>query len=284
MRFSDQTGSARLSSNALAICLGILCALIVQMLVGPTVLAGTANGPVVKVTVIADGQEWEWVSCQTTVGGILKEAGVALEPKDRVYPSLNTKTTQGLRIRVTRIVEKIVIQKEPIKFKTTVKFNPAITGGRRIVQEGQPGEKEIKYLVAYKDGVKIGYKVLSARVITQPVNQVVVVSRPSQLASRSGSHVRRLRMIATAYDPGPRSCGKYADGYTATGMRAGHGVVAVDPRVIRLGTKLYVDGYGFCVAGDVGRAIKGNRIDLGYNTYREAIRFGRRPVTVYILE
>ena len=93
-----------------------------------------------------------------------------------------------------------------------------------------------------------------------------------------------LIMVATAYDPGPRSCGRYASGWTAIGMRAGKGVVAVDPSVIPLGTRLYIEGYGPAVAGDVGRAIKGRRIDLGYGTYREAIAWGRRTVRVYVLD
>jgi len=91
-------------------------------------------------------------------------------------------------------------------------------------------------------------------------------------------------MVATAYYPGPESTGKSADGITATGMRAGHGVVAVDPRVIPLGTRLYIPGYGLAVAGDVGGAIKGLRIDLGFSTLREALHFGRRRVTVYVLD
>jgi 3D (Asp-Asp-Asp) domain-containing protein len=77
-------------------------------------------------------------------------------------------------------------------------------------------------------------------------------------------------------------CGK-DDGITASGMKAGKGVVAVDPTVVPLGTKLYVQGYGFCVAADTGGAIKGNKIDLCYNTYQEALNYGRKDVRVYIL-
>jgi 3D (Asp-Asp-Asp) domain-containing protein len=66
-------------------------------------------------------------------------------------------------------------------------------------------------------------------------------------------------------------------------MKAGKGVVAVDTRVIPFGTRMYIPGYGFAVAADRGSAIKGNRIDLCYNTYAEAKRFGARPVDVYIL-
>ena len=62
-----------------------------------------------------------------------------------------------------------------------------------------------------------------------------------------------------------------------------HGVVAVDPRVIPLGSRLFIPGYGHAVAGDTGGAIVGRRIDLAFNSYDDAIRFGRRPVTVYVL-
>jgi 3D (Asp-Asp-Asp) domain-containing protein len=87
-------------------------------------------------------------------------------------------------------------------------------------------------------------------------------------------------MEATAYAPWH---GKGVDGTTAIGLRAGYGVVAVDPRVIPLRSVLYIEGYGRAIAGDTGGAIKGHRIDLGFATAREAYRFGRRPVRVYVL-
>ena len=90
-------------------------------------------------------------------------------------------------------------------------------------------------------------------------------------------------MHATAYEPGPRSCGRYANGFTATGVKATKGVAAVDDRVIPMGTRLYIPGYGFAVAADRGSAIKGQRIDLCFDTYSEAMRWGRRKVQVYVL-
>ena len=89
-----------------------------------------------------------------------------------------------------------------------------------------------------------------------------------------------LTMVATAYTANCYGC----SGITASGRPAGHGIVAVDPRVIRLGTRLYIPGYGYAVAGDTGGAIRGNRIDLGFNSITDALRFGRRPVTVYQLK
>jgi 3D (Asp-Asp-Asp) domain-containing protein len=89
-----------------------------------------------------------------------------------------------------------------------------------------------------------------------------------------------LEMEATGYAPWH---GKGVDDVTAIGMKAGYGVVAVDPKVVPLRSVLFIEGYGQAVAGDTGGAIKGHRIDLGFNTAREAYKFGRRPVRVYIL-
>lgn len=90
----------------------------------------------------------------------------------------------------------------------------------------------------------------------------------------------KVQMVATAYTAHDYGC----NGRTATGRRAGPGVVAVDPRVIPLGSHLYIPGYGFALAGDTGGDIRGNRVDLGFSSYGDAIRFGRREVTVYRLK
>ncbi len=103
------------------------------------------------------------------------------------------------------------------------------------------------------------------------------------------SGARVITCTATAYTAAADECGPWADGYTATGAKCEVGVVAVDPKVIPLGTKLYIettDGsfvYGYCSAEDTGGAIKGNKIDLAMNTKAECFQFGRRQVKVYIL-
>jgi len=92
---------------------------------------------------------------------------------------------------------------------------------------------------------------------------------------------RVLIMSATGYGPGEN--GSWGN-RTATGGRVRFGVVAVDPRVIKLGTRLYVEGYGECVAADTGGAIKGLRIDLAFDSDRTANAYGRRKVRVVILD
>jgi len=102
------------------------------------------------------------------------------------------------------------------------------------------------------------------------------------------SYSRSYNMVATAYTAGPESTGKSPGmrgyGITASGMRVQPGVVAVDPRVIPLGTRLYVQGYGYSIAADTGSAIKGKRIDVYIKSLSEAYKWGRRTVAVYVLK
>ncbi|HMM21141.1 MAG TPA: 3D domain-containing protein [Selenomonadales bacterium] len=91
-----------------------------------------------------------------------------------------------------------------------------------------------------------------------------------------------IDMTATAYAPGMLDNGRWND-RTYLGGSVRKGVVAVDPAVIPLGTKVWIEGYGAAVAEDMGSAIKGDRIDLAFDSRQEAINYGMKPVKVYIL-
>lgn len=73
-------------------------------------------------------------------------------------------------------------------------------------------------------------------------------------------------------------------GLTASGTYVRHGVIAVDPRIIPLGTRVYIPGYGFAIAEDTGGSIIGNRIDIAFDSYGEAISFGRQIIEIYIID
>ena len=97
------------------------------------------------------------------------------------------------------------------------------------------------------------------------------------------SKAKRMKMVATAYYPGDPLA--WRDGtITFLGQKMQRGIVAVDPKVIPLRTRLYISGYGYGYAGDTGSAIKGDRIDLGVNNAEEEKSWMFREVTVYILE
>ncbi|MBP2642888.1 MAG: hypothetical protein H6Q67_775 [Firmicutes bacterium] len=103
------------------------------------------------------------------------------------------------------------------------------------------------------------------------------------LAKAPQNWKKMLNLTATAYGPGIQDNGKW-NNLTYVGTTVRKGVVAVDPKIIPMGTKLWVEGYGQAVAEDQGSAIKGNRIDLAFNSRQEALDYGIKNVNVYVLE
>lgn len=106
---------------------------------------------------------------------------------------------------------------------------------------------------------------------------LAALHRAEPLSSRGMRMIPMQASGYSAYDPG----NSY---YTATGSFLRRGIVAVDPNLIPLGTKLFIPGYGYAVADDTGGSIIGTRIDLAFDTHEEALWFGRRSVIVYIVE
>ena len=90
----------------------------------------------------------------------------------------------------------------------------------------------------------------------------------------------------TAYCPCKTCCGEWADGLTFTGDKAGKGCIAIDPinGPLKMGQKVYVEGYGYGICNDIGGAIKGWEADVCFDTHQEALDWGVRLVKVYILE
>jgi len=147
--------------------------------------------------------------------------------------------------------------------------------------EGAPGLARVVYRVLYREGLEVLRTLVSQQVIRPPVDAVIARAPGPEGPSRGLPFGGRwLEMEATAYTP--YSPGSY--GTTAMGVPARRGIVAVDPAVVPLGTRLYIEGYGYAVAADVGGAIEGKRIDLCVETEAEAERFGRRMVRVHILD
>ena len=267
-----------------ALC--ILMAVAVMPVLGANrvVVAQDQSLETVTVRVFCDGAQRLVRTAQTTVGATLEEAGITLNPADQVYPNLKTRVKNYTAIRVYRVVERVVVKKQAVNYNIVRRPSRLMRPGQiRVLQAGATGQKQTICKVLYKNGIPVKRSLTREEVTVKPKDKIVLVG-DRRLTSRGYYASRRvLSMHATAYDPGPRSCGPRASGYTATGMKAGYGVAAVDPRCIPLGTRLYVEGYGFAIAGDKGSAIKGRRIDLGFDTYYTAKRFGRKHVTVHIL-
>ncbi len=266
---------------ALAIALmTTLCA--VGYSAGPEADGTDGRAPV--VTVLADGKIYRLQVSAPTVGDLLERLEITLGPLDRTSPSPATELCDGMLVRVTRVVRRREVEEVVVPSRVVVLADPERPAGfTKVLKEGCDGRIRRVFTIWEKDG-KETQRTVSQEEVLAEAEDTVILRGTYGLTTRGGNWRTAMRMVATGYDPGPRSCGRFADGYTATGMKAQKGVVAVDPKVIPMGTRLYIPGYGFAIAADRGSAIKGMRIDLCFNTYREARQFGRREIDVYLLD
>lgn len=175
------------------------------------------------------------------------------------------------------------IETRQAKIPVTVQYEQVDTlpeGAQELVQTGSEGVEEVNEEVIYEKGKPVHVHEIGRTIITPMKPTIIRTGVSSMEMAKSHGQVKQvLTMEATAYLPTDGG----GDGITASGIQAKHGVVAVDPNVIPLGTKLYIPGYGEALAADTGGDIVGSRIDVVMEDYGEAMQFGRRTVEVYVL-
>ncbi|HKV43844.1 MAG TPA: ubiquitin-like domain-containing protein [bacterium] len=221
----------------------------------------------------------------TTVGEALALLDIQVRPEDRVYPDPSAALASDMRITIERRESRTWVERRPVPFSSQIVADPTLLKGTRVLRsDGRPGRLDRTVRVEYADGRAVTVQTLAEAVVTPPLPRVIAVGTKPLLAT-SGPYVGKEIMLlqASAYYPGPNNFGGGVGPRTAIGLTAQRGVVAVDPTVIPLGSRLFIEGYGTAVAGDTGGAIRGTRVDLCFNTYEEAMQFGRRNVKVYIL-
>ena len=245
----------------------------------------------IPVEITANGVQLEVQSADGTIGEMLKNEEEALqeygikfnEDIDEVSPSLDSQIEDNMRVQIVNVEKKELVQNEPINFETIVEKDESLDKSvSKVKSEGVNGEKEVTYEVVYRDGVETSRNVTSTKTITEPKNEIVIKGTGQVYASRGGESINykeKLNCVATAYS---------GDRTTATGRSpvrnpGGMSTIAVDPSFIPLGSKVYVEGYGYAIAADTGGAIKGNIIDLFLNSSSECWSLGRRPVTVLVV-
>lgn len=243
----------------------------------------------VNVAVSVDDKLIDVLTAEDSVESMLEAEGITVGEDDKVLPSKETAINDGLQVDVVRVEAKTFVETEEIGFTTVVKKDDNLTQStKKVVQEGQKGQKTITTKVIYENGKEVSKKVVSEVVDKEPVQQVVLQGTLGVLnLSRGGEvpYTRSLKVRATAYN----NSGGDGNGYTASGRKTfrdpnGYSTIAVDPRIIPLGTKLYVEGYGYAIAADTGGAIKGNTIDVFFNTSSEVYNWGVRYVNIYVLK
>jgi len=242
-----------------------------------------------EITIAADGTTRTIQTVPGTARAILAKAGITVDAYDRVQPDNDYPVPAGTPICVVRVEITETTAQVAIKPPVEERPDPEMERGKvKVLEAGKAGVKEQTVRQVFADGKLEKKEVIAEHVVEQPQQRIVMVGTKPPVYTLTTSrgtfrYSQVATMSATAYCPCKLCCGPKANGTTKSGMKAGYGVVAVDPKVIPLGTRFYIEGYGPAVAADIGSAIKGNRIDLCFETHQEALIFGRKKIKVYTL-
>lgn len=232
----------------------------------------------VPVSVEVDGTTRIIHLAEPNLEKVLKTMSLVLGPNDVVDHNLDDVEAKQKKVKIIRIEKKEIEQVEKIAVPVKREPDQSLDKGQtKVVQAGAEGLAKVIVAITFADGVEHSREVISREILQEPTPKIIAYGTKEQTtASRELSGRKMLVMQATAYT--------HTGHRTATGIKPSFGVIAVDPQIIPLGTKLYVEGYGYGTAQDTGGAIKGLKIDVFYETLNEALQWGRRSVKVYILD
>lgn len=250
----------------------------------------------VNATVTADGKKKKLLLPEGNVVASLNKMGYAVSKDDILDVSRDSDVFENIDIVIERVTYKEVSEKVAIKYERITENSQKLElGVTKIKTNGQNGEKLITKKCKYVDGKLVSSKTVDTKVVKEAVDEVTLVGIKGvatgggagtfkDMYGNTVSYKRVITGSGTAYTA-PAGAG------TATGVKAYHGGVAVNPNVIPYGSKLYVvstDGsfvYGYATAVDTGGALMDGSavVDCFYNTYNECVNFGRRDMNVYVL-
>lgn len=243
------------------------------------------------VTLRVNGEDRPLRTRQAMVSGLLGEVGLALSGADYTVPAIGTPLSAGMSVEVVRVREEVVIEERPIPFETTYVPDPDLElDQQEVIQDGHDGTLARQVRVRYEDGLAVSRAVEGEWVAEEPSAEVVaygtriIIRTLTTPQGGTYQYWRRMHMLATSYSPltaGDKQPGDPRFGISGTGAEVQRGIVAVDPRVVNLYTNLYVPDYGFGQALDVGGAVKGMRVDLGYAD--DYLVYWNNWVDVYLL-
>ncbi|MDP4093774.1 MAG: ubiquitin-like domain-containing protein [Bacillota bacterium] len=252
----------------------------------------------VPIYVFVDGQEKQIMTYNDTVKEALASNSIQLNPLDKVENAgLQDKIVKDMKIDIVRVREELVKEQLPIPYEIENRENNHLDKGvEKTVVDGKNGVLEKSFKVVYEDNNLVSKEFIKDTVVSNPINKLIELGTVLNYRTSRGDVIRYkkvLNMRATAYTASYADTGKGPGdpgfGITYTGIRAQKGVIAVDPRVIPLGSRVYVEvmgrvtDYGNAVAADTGSAIKGNLIDLYFDSQKTVNNWGCKNVKVYIL-
>ncbi|AZB44707.1 DUF348 domain-containing protein [Bacillus sp. FJAT-42376] len=256
-----------------------------------------------ELTMNVGGKEKKVWTTSTTVADFLKNQKIRLNPSDKVEPRLDDTLQANDAVTVKRVEKVTDVVEEPLDFAVVKKNDSNLERGKqKVVEEGEKGSRKIHFAVVKENGKVISRRAVKEEMVKESKDRIVAVgtkarkaapvaSKPASsapkaaIASRNNDSVsKEMYVSSTAYTASCSGC----SGRTATGVNLKANpdakVIAVDPDVIPLGTKVYVEGYGYAVAADTGSAINGNKIDVFFPDQSSAMKWGNRRVKIKILD
>lgn len=272
-----------------------------------------------QVTVVNGGKKEKYWTTGGTVEQLLNDHKITYlkNSNDKINVNLSDKIKNDTKIKIVRVDKEKEEVEEAIPFEVETQEDSSLEKGKeKVVSEGEEGLVVKTYEVTKEDGKKADKVLKDEKVKKESKNKVVAVgtkevkqandggnlqtlakseskskskgnssseSSSSKKSNSSNSNGKTLTMSASAYTAKCNGC----SGHTSTGINLNANpnkkVVAVDPSVIPLGSKVWVEGYGEAVAGDTGGNIVGNRIDLHFPNKEAALAFGQKTVTVKVI-
>lgn len=264
--------------------------------------ATTAN----EMTIDDGGEKVTIWSTGEAVDLLLANNDIKLNEHDRV--TIGNEEDGELPLTIVRVDKKMKEVEKTIPFKEEERTDSSLEKGKtKVLAEGKEGKLVEKHEVTLENGKESERSLVEEEVIQDSEKRIIAVgtkepevvtlaeSKPKQEQQTSSNSKQKEKsskpsggkeftMQATAYTATCSGC----SGITATGINLlanpNMKVVAVDPNVIPLGTKVWVSGYGEAIAGDTGGSIKGNKIDVHVSSKAEALNYGHQTVTVKVIE
>lgn len=239
-----------------------------------------------KVNILVDGKFFRVRTFDRRVETILKNNNIPYGPLDIINPEVSHKIKLGENIKIIRVSEKVVGDYDILPYTITNRQETKKNLRLVEVQEGFSGHRYRRIKITYHDGREFCRQVVEDRMDKKLVHKLILKNkRGKPVKEYDLTKTKAMTMIATSYYRYDPLCYPGGDGvHTYLGLELRRGLVAVDPKLIPLRTRLYIPGYGYAYAADTGSAIKGKRIDICLDSKQESDRFGKKPLKVYILD
>ncbi|MEG1310813.1 MAG: G5 domain-containing protein [Bacilli bacterium] len=254
----------------------VITASTVGLLIISILIGGYSTIKKEQISISLKGEEKKISTFKKTVKDLLDDFNIKYDEDDKITPSLDTKLEDYMKIKFVDVNKKQESYYEDIPFEVKLLEDKDLLKGKtKIDIEGKYGKKELVYNLTYHDGELVEKKLAKESIIENPVDKIVKkgIKEDIIVASR-GSNSRKMVVEATAYA---------GDGITSTGTKPRWGTIAVDPKIIPYGSKVYIPKFGMTfTAEDCGGAIKGNMIDIFMGSNSEAYSWGRRKIEVYV--